>query len=86
MAFNAESEEVAKKLTESANGGLRILLTLVQQNVEKDAKYRPVVDAVKGLRFTNQGSGILFRGEVTLDIVEKLMKNFPPAAPPKDRK
>ena len=64
LAFNAESEEVAKKLTESANSGLRILLTLVQQNAEKDAKYRPVVDVVKGLRFTSAGTEVLFRGEV----------------------
>jgi hypothetical protein len=85
LTFSAESEEVAKKLTESANSGLRILLTLVQQNAEKDAKYRPVVDVVKGLRFTSAGTEILFRGEVSLDTVEKLMKNFP-AGLPKDQK
>jgi len=83
---NAESDEVAKKLTESANGALRILLTLVRQTAEKDDKYLPFVDVVSVLRFTNQGAEILFRGEVSLNTVEKLMKSFPPNRPTKDRK
>jgi hypothetical protein len=86
LAFSAESAEVAQKLTESANGGLRILLTLVQQNAEKDSKYRPVVDVVKGLRFTTAGTEILFRGDMSLDTVEKLMTNFPVRPPAKDGK
>jgi hypothetical protein len=82
----AESDEVAKTLTESANGALRILLTLTRQTAEKDYKYLPFVDVVSVLRFTNQGAEILFRGEVSLNTVEKLMKNFPPSRPIKDRK
>jgi hypothetical protein len=86
LAGNAGDEETAKKLTESANGALRILLTLVRQTAEKDERFLPIADVVKALRFTSQGTEIHFRGEVSLDIVEKLMKNFPPSRPTKDRK
>lgn len=77
LAVNAGSVETAKKLTDSANSGLLLVATLARQNAEKDAKYLPVVDVVKSLRFTNQGSGILFRGEVSLATLEKLIANFP---------
>jgi hypothetical protein len=86
LTFNAESEEAAKKLTESANGAARILLTLVRQTAGTDAKYLPVVDVVKGLRFTQEGAGIRFAGAMTLDTVEKLLTNFPPRPSPEERK
>jgi hypothetical protein len=86
LAFTAESAEVAKKLADSASSGVKILLTLVQQNAEKDAAYRPVVDVVKALRFTSSGAQVLFRGDLTLDTVEKLVKSFPVEPPARDRK
>jgi len=86
LTCNAESDEVAKKLTESANGALRILLTLVRQTAEKDDKYLPVMDVVRALRFMNQGPEIFFRGEISLNTVEKIIKSFPPSRPTKERK
>jgi hypothetical protein len=86
LTFNAENDETAKKLTESANGALRILLTLVRQTAEKDEKMLPLVDVVKALRFINKGTEIFFQGELSLNTVEKLMQNFPPSPPAKDRK
>lgn len=81
LAVNAESEASAGKLAESANGSIRILLTLVRQTADRDARYRPVVDVVEGLRFSNVGADIRLRGRLTLDAIEKLLQNFP-AAPP----
>lgn len=86
LTLNAGSDETAKKLTDGANSGLRLLVTLAQRNAEQDARYLPVVDVVKSLRFTNQNAEILFRGEVSLATLEKLMKNFPVERPTKDQK
>jgi hypothetical protein len=77
LACNVENEETARRLSESANGAVKILHTLVRQNAEREAKFLPVADVVTALRFTNQGAGITLRGEMSLDTVEILMKNFP---------
>lgn len=77
LVSNADSDETAKKLAESANGALRILLTLVRQHAEKDNTLKPVAEVVTGLSFTTDGSRIVFRGEVSLDTVENLMNRFP---------
>jgi hypothetical protein len=86
LAVNAESEEAAKKLAESATSATRLLLTLARQTAETDGNYLPVVDVVKGLRFSSEGTGVRFRGGMTLDTVEKLLANFPVARQSKDRK
>ena len=86
LASNAESDDTAKKLAESANGALRILLTLVRQHAEKDPTLGPVAEVVTGLSFTTDGSGIAFRGEVSLNTLEKLMNRFPVKPPASGRK
>jgi len=49
----------------------------VSQQAKKDEKFAPVVDIVKTLRITNQNTNVILRGTVSLDVIEKLMKNIP---------
>lgn len=86
LLAHADGEETAKKLADSANSAVRVLLTLARQTADKDAKYLPVVDVVKALRFSAEGTGVRLRGSMSLDTVDQLLANFPVAPPAKGGK
>jgi alkylhydroperoxidase family enzyme len=77
LAVKADSEDTAKKLAASAGSAGNILQTLVRQQTKEDAKLLPLLDVVKTVRVTSQGSVILVRAEATLDVLERLMSNMP---------
>ncbi len=77
LAVNASDEATAKDLAQKGRAALGLLQTLVSVKAKEDEKLLPVVDIVKTLRITNQGSNLVFRGEASLEAIEKLIKNFP---------
>src|SRR5207253_1867813 len=77
LGVNAKDEAGAKKMAQDGTGMLLGVQFLVAQQAKQDAKFAPVVDIVKTLRITNQGSNVILRGTVSLDVIEKLMKNIP---------
>ncbi|MCI0639742.1 MAG: hypothetical protein L0Y72_24115 [Gemmataceae bacterium] len=77
LGVNAKDEDTAKKMSAGGNVALLTVRALVEQRAKEDQKLAPVVDIVKTLRISSQGSNILLRGEVSLDVIEKLMKNLP---------
>jgi hypothetical protein len=81
LSCAADSEDVARKLTDSANSAQRMLLTYVRQTAEKEPRYRPVIDVVAQLQFIAQAKRITLRGELTLDTIEKLIASFPTTPP-----
>ena len=50
---------------------------LTAQLATKDEKLAPLVEIAKTLRITKQGSNVILRGTVSLEVIEKLMKNVP---------
>ncbi len=76
LAIATESEEAALKLAVSANSGARILRTVVEQGAEQDARLHPLVEIVKTLRFTSEGSVIRLQGEVRLQTLEGLVTAY----------
>ena len=77
LGLNAKNEAGAKKMAQDGSGMLLGVQFLVNQQAKKDEKFAPVVDIVKTLRITNQGSNVLLRGTISLDVIAKLMKNIP---------
>ena len=77
LGVNAKDEAGAKKMAQDGTGMLLGVQFLIGQQAKKDEKFAPVVDIVKTLRITNEGSHVLLRGVVSLDVIEKLMKNIP---------
>jgi hypothetical protein len=77
IGVNAKDEASAKKMAQDGNGMLLGVKFLVSQQASKDEKLAPLVDVAKTLRLTNQGSNVLLRGTVSVDVIEKLMKNLP---------
>jgi hypothetical protein len=76
IGINAHDEASAKKMAQDGTGMLLGAQFLMAQQAKKDDKLAPIVDIVKTLRITTQGSNVLLRGNVSFDVVEKLMKNF----------
>jgi hypothetical protein len=77
LGINAKDEPGAKKMASDGSGMLLVVQVLVGQQAKKDEKFAPLVDVVKTLRITSQGSNVLLRGTVSIDVIEKLMKNIP---------
>jgi hypothetical protein len=77
LGVNAKDEAGAKKMAQEATGMLLGVQFLTAQLATKDEKLAPLVEIAKTLRITNQGSNVLLRGTVSLDVIEKLMKNVP---------
>jgi hypothetical protein len=77
IGVNAKDEGTAKKMAQDGNGMLLGVQFLVGQQATKDERLAPLVDIAKTLRLTNQGSNVLLRGTVSLDVIQKLMKNVP---------
>ena len=76
IGINARDEAGAKKMAQDGTGMLLGAQFLMAQQAKKDDKLAPLIDIVKTLRITTQGSNVLLRGNVSFDVVEKLMKNF----------
>jgi hypothetical protein len=76
IGINARDEAGAKKMAQDGTGMLLGAQFLMAQQAKKDDKLAPLIDIVKTLRITTQGSNVLLRGNVSFDVVEKLMKNL----------
>ena len=77
LGINAKDEAGAKKMAQDGNGVILLGQLLVNQAAQKDEKLAPVVDVVRTLRITNQGSNVVLRGNVSIEVIEKLMKSIP---------
>jgi hypothetical protein len=77
MGVATKDEETANLLAKQANQFIPLGKFLVMQQANQDQKLLPVVDVMNTLRATVQGTSFLLRGEVTVENIDKLMKNFP---------
>ena len=65
-----------RSIAQSSGGRMTVALATYQQ-AKTDEKFAPAVDVVNTLRIDSQGSNVLLRGTVSLEVIGKLMKNIP---------
>ena len=78
--FRIDPEEAIVRFTCRTADGTGMVFGvqfLVSQLAEKDAKLAPAVKVAKTLNITNQGSNVLLRGNVSVEVLEEIKKNFP---------
>lgn len=76
IGIGTKDNETANNLAKGANFGILLIKGVVAQKAQEDQKLMPLVDIVNTLRVTTMNSSVLFRGEATLDNIDKLIKNF----------
>ncbi|MFO0967129.1 MAG: hypothetical protein U0793_16305 [Gemmataceae bacterium] len=77
LAVNTKDADTAQKMAQGAQLALGAVKAMVQEKAKTDEKAAIAADVLKTLRVTNMGPNILFRGEITLDALEKIFKNLP---------
>jgi hypothetical protein len=77
LGLNATDDATAKKMSQDLNGALLGLQFLVNSRAQNDEKFALLVDVVKTLRITNQGSNIVLRGTISNETIEKAKKKLP---------
>lgn len=78
IGVGTKDAETAKNLVTGATFGLTFLKGILDQKAMEDAKLAPAAEIAKTLRVTAQGNSVIFRGEATLENIDKLIKNFQP--------
>jgi len=78
LGIGTKDAETAKDFAQKANFGLILAKGLVAQEAKKDMKLLPVVDVLNTLRAEAKGSSLILRAEVSVENIEKLIKNFNP--------
>ena len=78
LGIGTKDGETAKDFAQKANFGLILAKGLVDAEAKKDMKLLPLVDVLKTLRAEAKGSSLVLRAEVTVENIEKLIKNFNP--------
>jgi len=73
----AKDAETAKKMADGANLVIGAVKAMVQKKAEGDPKAQIASDILKTLRITNRGSNLVFRGEMSLDVIERIFKALP---------
>lgn len=77
LAVNAKDAETAMKMAQGAQLVMGAVKAMAQKKAETDAKAQIAVDVLKTVRVTNMGANIVFRGELTLDVIERIFKMLP---------
>ncbi len=78
LGVGTADADTAQKLSFGAQGGLLFVRSLIDGKAKMDEKFAPLVEVAKTMRITTQGSNIVFRAELSVDVIDKLMKNFKP--------
>jgi hypothetical protein len=78
IGVGTKDAETAKDFAQKAGFALLLAQGVVAQKAQEDAKLQPVVDIMKTLQATAQGSSLIIRGQATLENISKLIKNFQP--------
>jgi len=78
LGVGTKDEETAKNFAQQGNGGLIFVKLVVAQKAKEDKKLLPLVDVINTLRIEAQGSSLIVRAEVSVENIEKLIKNFNP--------
>lgn len=76
LGIGTSDTEKAQQLAQGANLGLFTVRTIIANKAKEDEKFAPLVDVAKTMRITTQGSNIVFRADVSAEVLEKLIKNF----------
>ena len=72
-----DDEQTAKKMSQDLNGALLGLQFLVNSRAQNDDKFALLMDVVRTLRITNQGSNIVIRGTISPETIDKAKKKLP---------
>jgi hypothetical protein len=78
LGVGTKDGETAKDFAQKANFGLILAKGLLAQEAKKDMKLLPLVDVLNTLRAEAKGSSLVLRAEVSVENIEKLIKNFNP--------
>lgn len=76
LGVGTSDAETAQKLSFGAQGGLLFLRNIIDAQAKKDDKFAPLVEVAKTMRIITQGSNIVFRAELSMEVIDKLMNNF----------
>lgn len=78
LGIGTKDKETAMDFAQKANFGLIVAKGLIAQEAKKDMKLLPLVDVLNTLRAEAKGSSLVLRAEVSVENIEKLIKNFNP--------
>ena len=77
LGVNAKDNDTAKTMAQQAQKGLAGIQFLLQLQAGQNEKLAPLMDILKTLKVTNQGSNLIIQGQVTPEVIGELMKNLP---------
>lgn len=74
LNVTAADADAAQKMAQGAQFAIGAVKAMVQNKADTDPNAQIAVDVLKTLRVTNMGPNLVFRGEMTVDVVEKIFK------------
>jgi len=77
LNVNTMDPKTAQKMAQGAQIALKLVQAMAQKKAEGDPKAQIATDVLKTLRITNMGNNLVFRGELSLDVIERLFKLLP---------
>jgi hypothetical protein len=77
LGINAKDAETAQKFAGMANAGLLVAKAKVAEQAKQNEKLAPAVDVMNTLRADAKGPNLVIRGQITFEILEKLLQNLP---------
>ena len=78
LGIGTKNEDTAKDFAQKVNGGLVFAKLILAQKAKEDMKFLPLVDVLNTLRAEAKNSALVVRAEISVENIEKLIKNFNP--------
>jgi hypothetical protein len=76
LGISTKDEKSVQMLLQQTNFVLLFVKGLAATKAKEDERFRPLIDICNTLRASAQGVSLLFRGEVSVENIEKLRRNF----------
>ena len=77
LGINAKDAETAQKFAGMANAGLLVARAEIMKRAKDNDKIAPAVDVVNSIRANAKGPNVIITGQVTYEVLEKLLQNLP---------
>jgi hypothetical protein len=74
VVVSAKTADDAKEIREAADKGLKQLLTLAALAATAEPKLNPALEVVKTLKVTGKDKLVIFKGQVSADVIEESLK------------
>jgi hypothetical protein len=78
LGIGTKDADTAKDFAQKANLGLILAKGILDQEAKKNMKLLPLVDVLNTLRAEAKANSLVLRAEISVENIEKLIKNFGP--------